>query len=429
MNLMIRRLIPALLLAILSIQPGIADSVEPQHLDVTLSSDETMSITRFGNNGNRILWIPSEYGIRKERHYELLDALSKLQNEVWLFNPHESYFVPPGRSSYTGLPVEDIAELINKSLPPGNRNLFIVATGRGAALALLAIRQWQNNTGDTDRFGGIIMLHPNFQAKTPTPGEAVHYLPVVDSIQLPMFIIQPRKSNKYWYLQDLVTRLSNSGNIVYTQVIDQAGDGYHSRPELTDIEEQKYRELPRHLSRAMRVLTRTGKPASRHSPTLQQSWDVSPVPETLQPYPGDSMSPDLQLTDTSGKKHRLRDYYGKVVVLNFWATWCPPCVEEIPSLGRLQITFSKEDLVVLSVDVGENKKEVDAFLERVPAEFPVMLDPDGSTVKPWKVVAFPTTFIIAPNGTIRLAYYGGMVWDKPSLVSRLRALIKQEQHP
>lgn len=124
-------------------------------------------------------------------------------------------------------------------------------------------------------------------------------------------------------------------------------------------------------------------------------------------------------------KYNLQDYRGKVVVLNFWTTWCPPCVEEIPSLGRLQQAFSEKDLVVLSVDIGESKKEVETFLQQVPADFPVLLNPEGNTVKQWKIIAFPTTFIIDRNGTIKLSYYGGLVWDNPDIVKQLQELVSQ----
>lgn len=422
---MLHRLLLVLLLSISYSLPSDADITEPQSFDLTLSTEEIISITRFGNHGDRILWIPSEYGVNKERHFKLLRSLSELDHEVWLVNPHESYFIPPGRSSYSRIPLEDIAEVIQQSLPVDNHKLFIVATGRGAVLSLLAINYLQNNTNVNDRLGGIIMIHPNFQASTPTPGEAITYLPVVDSTQLPVFIVQPKKSNKYWYLDDLVARLSNAGSIVYTQVIEEAGDGFHVRPNVNEIEQQKAGELPLQISRATHLLAKTAKPALRKSLTEDISWKVDPVPDTLQPYLGDVIAPEIELHDTEGKHHKLQDYRGKVVLLNYWASWCPPCVEEIPSLGRLQKAFSREDLVVLSVDVGESKEEVETFLQKVPADFPVMLDPDGSTVKQWKIIAFPTTFVIDRKGVIRLAYFGGLMWDNPDVVAQLQKLVKQ----
>lgn len=420
---MLIRSLAIVLLFIAGMQSSAADNIEANTFELTLNSDEVISIKQFGADGDRVLWIPSEYGINKERYYELLHSFAGLHYQIWLAELHESYFIPPGRSSYTRVPVDDISELIEKSLPEGKQKLFIIASGRGAVLSLLAINNWLTKTDRSENFGGIIMLHPNFQATTPTPGTAMEFLPVVDATQLPMFIIQPKMSNKYWYLDDLVTRLSNSGSQVYTQVIEQAGDGYHSRPGSSDIEKQKARELPLQLSRAIRVLAQTkiNRQVSKDIPEVP--WQVASIAESLQPYPDNTSAPALELHDMQGEKYRLHDLRGKVILLNFWASWCPPCVKEIPSLNRLQKMFPKNELLILSVDIGESKKQVEAFLTEVPADFPVLMDPDGNTVKQWKIIAFPTSFIIDKQGVIKLAYFGGLEWDTPQVVTQIQALI------
>lgn len=419
---MLHRAITAFLLANIVIQYSFAGATDPEQFDISLNDDTELSITKFGDGGDRILWIPSEYGINKKKHYPLLKSLAALQHEVWLAEIHDSYFIPAGRSSYTEVPIDDISSLIEKSLPDDGRKLFIVSTGRAAVLATLALKKWQAKAADNKIFAGIIMLHPSFQADTPIPGKAIDYLPIVDLTQLPIFIIQPKKSNKYWYLDGLISRLTDGGSQVYTQIIDQASDGYHVRPDTSDSEKQKAKELPAHISKAVKLLAKTEVVADKkHSP--EETWKISAIAESLQPYPGNIIAPELQLEDIDGDRHDLQDYRGKVVVLNFWATWCPPCVEEIPSLGRLQRAFSEEDLVVLSVDIGESKDEVEAFLQKVPADFPVLLNPDGSNVKQWNIVAFPTTFVIDKNGTIKLAYFGGLEWDRPSVVKQLQSLI------
>ncbi|MET0094516.1 MAG: TlpA disulfide reductase family protein, partial [Sedimenticola sp.] len=112
-------------------------------------------------------------------------------------------------------------------------------------------------------------------------------------------------------------------------------------------------------------------------------------------------------------------------LLNFWATWCPPCVKEIPSLGRLKRKLSDRAVAVLSVDVGESVERVEAFLKKVPADFPVMLDPEGATVKTWKLRAFPTTFLIDGEGRIRYAYFGGLEWDTPEVVTLIEKILEE----
>jgi len=232
-----QRFILVFLLTVIHSDTAYAVNDEPRQTDLRLNDETAISIAKFGSQGDRVLWIHSEYGINKTKHYQLSSALADLQHEVWLAELHESYFIPAGRSSYSDIPVTDIAALIEKSIPSGKRKLFIVSSGRGAVLSLLAINRWLADTGGSENFGGIIMIHPNFQADTPTPGTAMQYLPIVDSVQLPVFIIQPRKSNKYWYLDELVTRLTDGGSQVYTRVIEQASDGYHARPETSEAED------------------------------------------------------------------------------------------------------------------------------------------------------------------------------------------------
>jgi len=424
---MFSRFILVLLLAGTYVQHSFAGDNQSDDFELAVGSETAISITRFGEDGDRVLWIPSERGINRERHHELLKALAEQHYEVWLAAIHESYFLPSGRSSYTRVPVDDIAELIQKSLPEDNRKLFIVTSGRGAVLSLLALNNWLDNTGGSEKFGGIVTLNPNFQADTPTPGKAMTFLPVVDHTQLPVFIIQPEKSNKFWYLDDLVSRLSKAGSKVYSVIIAQAGDGYHVRADANDSEKQKAGELPRQLAKALTQLAQTTVARKKQrSNTASESWTVSPLVESLQPYPEKKSTPALELAGTDGNKYRLQDYHGKVVLVNFWASWCPPCVKEIPSLGRLQKAFSKKDLLVLSVAIGESKQQVESFLKQFPADFPVLLDTEGDTVKPWKIVAFPTTFVINQQGTIRLAYFGGLEWDSPNVVSQLRDLVRTE---
>ena len=396
---------------------------EPVHSELALNSDTDISIIKAGDTGDRVLWIHSEYGLNKARHYWLIETLSSFDHEVWLPELHTSYFLTPGRSSYTEIPVEDIADLIQKSLPADDRKLFIVSTSRGAALVLLALNELKRNSIDHSKIGGIVMIHPNFQADTPIPGEDIKYLPVVDTTQMPIYMIQPDKSNRYWYMDDLITRLSDAGSIVYTQVIQQVSDGYHVRPDSTDMEVEKSKELPRDIARAIRVLDKT-KVMTDNRISEPYEWKMTGLSGMLDAYPDPEPAPALKLTDMYGDTHDIASYNGKVVVLNFWTTWCPPCVEEIPSLGRLQAAFSEDELVVLSVDIGESRDDIQGFLSEIPADFPVMVDTDGVTVKPWKIIAFPTTFVIDKEGIIRLAYYGGLEWDTPEVVEQLRSLVE-----
>lgn len=149
--------------------------------------------------------------------------------------------------------------------------------------------------------------------------------------------------------------------------------------------------------------------------------------ESLTPLPGGSPAPDFELLDTEGKLHRLSDYRGKTVILNFWATWCPPCREEIPSMNRAWQQLREEDVVILAVNMGEDEDTIFVFTADYPAQFPLLLDRDGAVIARWPVKGLPTTYIIAPDGSIAYRAIGGRNWDDSDILDILRALQKQRQ--
>ncbi|WP_026280475.1 TlpA disulfide reductase family protein [Thioalkalivibrio sp. ALE28] len=135
-------------------------------------------------------------------------------------------------------------------------------------------------------------------------------------------------------------------------------------------------------------------------------------------------APSLQLEDLDGHAHTLRDYRGRVVVVNFWATWCPPCRDELPSLQRLWEGLGPDGLVVLGVNVGEDADRIFFFTADYPVDFPLLLDRAASAIDTWPVRGIPTTFVIDPEGRIAYRAIGAREFDHPGITSRLRELQK-----
>lgn len=146
--------------------------------------------------------------------------------------------------------------------------------------------------------------------------------------------------------------------------------------------------------------------------------------EELTPYPKPAPAPALQLQDTQGNTHKLSGYRGQVVLLNFWATWCPPCVKEMPSLQRLWQLVHQEDIEVLAVNIGEPTEVVAEFLQQYLLDFPVLLDTEATVADVWKVQGLPTTFIVDPEGQLVYRAMGDREWDDPEILARLRSLKK-----
>ena len=144
----------------------------------------------------------------------------------------------------------------------------------------------------------------------------------------------------------------------------------------------------------------------------------------LTEIPQRPLAPDFTLRDLDGNRHRLSDYRGRVVIVNFWATWCPPCRAEMPSMQRAWERLRKEGIVMLGIDVGEDEDTVFQFTADYPVEFPLLLDQDSSVIGRWPVRGLPTTFVVDPQGRLAYRAIGGREWDDPALLEQVRALAR-----
>ena len=136
-------------------------------------------------------------------------------------------------------------------------------------------------------------------------------------------------------------------------------------------------------------------------------------------------APALALKDTEGVAHRLAAYGGKVVIVNFWATWCEPCRDEMPSLNRLKRSLDGKPVAFLAVNLGEGEGRIAEFLKGVPVEFPVLLDRDGEASKAWNVRLLPATFILSRGGRIRYSSAGERDWADAAVRAKIDALLQE----
>jgi len=135
-------------------------------------------------------------------------------------------------------------------------------------------------------------------------------------------------------------------------------------------------------------------------------------------------APDFSLSDLDGATVRLSDFGGRVVVLNFWATWCGPCVKEMPTLQRLREQLGDRGLEVLavSVDVGDPKRVAD-FADGYGWRVPILLDPMSTVAGAYAVRVMPTTYVIGPDGLIRGRSFGALEWDTPAALALMESLL------
>lgn len=124
-----------------------------------------------------------------------------------------------------------------------------------------------------------------------------------------------------------------------------------------------------------------------------------------------SRAPDFELTDLQGHKHRLSDYRGQGVFLNFWGTWCPPCKQEMPYINNQYHQFKDKGVQVLAVDIQESQLAVKEFASRYNLDFPIMIDTDKEVMTAYGIDPLPATFLIDKNGNVVKYYTGSLTED------------------
>jgi peroxiredoxin len=133
-------------------------------------------------------------------------------------------------------------------------------------------------------------------------------------------------------------------------------------------------------------------------------------------------APDFTLPDLDGVPHTLSAYRGRVVMVNFWATWCPPCRKEIPSMQRAWKILKGQGVVMLAIHVGGDVEDVAQFTYDYAVEFPVLMDRDSDVIDAWPIRGLPTTIIVDKNGVMALQAIGSREWDDPATLKRILQL-------
>lgn len=136
-------------------------------------------------------------------------------------------------------------------------------------------------------------------------------------------------------------------------------------------------------------------------------------------------APELNLPRLGGGSLNLAELRGRVVLVNFWAVWCPPCRKEMPSMERLSKMMAQRPFTILAVNAGETPERIQSFLSEVPVSFPILLDSDSERMKAWRVFVLPTSFLIDKQGQIRFSLSGHIEWDEPKAVAIIEKLLAE----
>lgn len=140
-----------------------------------------------------------------------------------------------------------------------------------------------------------------------------------------------------------------------------------------------------------------------------------------------SKAPEFTLKDQNGRRVNLSDYQGKAVFLNFWATWCPPCIDEMPAMETLNEKFRDRKFQMLAVSVDVNWNAIQDFYKQYGLNIPTLLDPGRQVSSRYKVFKFPETYIIDRNGIIIHKKVGPERWADPQVLAWMDRLVREQE--
>ena len=135
---------------------------------------------------------------------------------------------------------------------------------------------------------------------------------------------------------------------------------------------------------------------------------------------------DFEGEMASGKKASLADFSGKFLILNFWATWCSPCLKEMPDLDQVYQSLGPKNLVILAVSMGESRERVRKFLKKRNYSFPVMTDPEMEITRLYGVRNIPITYLVDPSGVIIGRALGPREWSEPKFLKFFRSRMNRQ---
>jgi thiol-disulfide isomerase/thioredoxin len=152
-------------------------------------------------------------------------------------------------------------------------------------------------------------------------------------------------------------------------------------------------------------------------------WGVASAGPELKRVSTDNPAPPIELKTFDGQPFKLEQLRGKVVLVNFWATWCEPCVEEMPSIQKLRTQLRNAPFEVVAVNLQEGEARIRGFLQKVPLDFPIVRDTDGAVARAWQARIFPSSYLVDAEGKIRYVLAGATDWAAPANVKTIESLL------
>ena len=396
---------------------------------LSLPGTEVKVVTHDGNDltlyqypasgGDLVLWIGGNGW--HDRTTQLATDFAGNGIEVWQIDFAEALMQTSSRSFLRNLDARYVADIIDAAHQRTGKRVILLAQAFGSIPLLRGATLWQQRKNHQGVLLGAILFSPDLSTGLPSLGKDPEYLPITRATNIPMMIYQGSLHSSPRQFSQLLAELNSNNPYVFFKILPGVNSSFYK--EETGVESlELLKSLPGKSKDLFRMFE--SLPARVSGTTYVQAGQVSGLRPDIQlkTFQGNPLPPAIDLLDSSGKRFKLADYRGKVTVVNFWASWCPPCVAEIPSLNRLREQMQGQPFELISINYGESTEKIREFMQQVNVEFPVLLDPGGKVSQHWNVIGFPSTFIIGKDGKIHYGVNAAIHWDTPEVINTLKSL-------
>ena len=411
-----------ILLFIFIIDPGYTKpDIENQEYQLTAADGTELSLTRYPAQGDHlIIWIAPGYGIH-ERSIQVAQQLAANGIEIWQIDLAEALFLPRSTEQMRSFSGQYVADLIQIAHKETNKKILLSARSYGAIPLLRGVRVWQERQPAKPYLTGAILFSPDLYTTIPSLGLEPQYLPIASATNIPIMIFQDGIRGNRWYVNNLIDTLMIGGSQPMLKILPGVSALFFKEDSAPGTL-KAIADLPGDIHKSISLLDKMPTPVTP-APMKERFESVgSGIDIRLKKFKGNFQPYPIDLKDASNNHYQRDSYIGQVTVVNFWATWCPPCVKEIPSLNRLKEKMRDVPFELVSVNYAESAATVTEFLQKVDVNYPVLLDETGQVSIKWNVIAFPSTFIIGPDGKIHYGVNAAIHWDSEEVISTLREL-------
>ena len=408
-----------LVLAMVSLTtPAFADSFQ-----VELEDGNDIHVEVWPAEGDLLMIWLVDHDQSRPQFERMLQRINALGIELWRIDPLADYFLPRSSENVRTLSGEGIAAVIAAAHSRSDKRLLLASYDRMPLPLLRGVRLWSQQHAERERLIGSILYYPNLFGPAPIAGQSPELDPIVSASNYPLVVVQPTEGSQRWRLPRVMEAFWAAGAPAHVQLLEGVRDWFFMhRPGEDPLEDRATEAVPAQILRLARLLQAADKP--QHALPLVRSAPQAAKVQELVAFEKPRQAAGLDLLNDRGRRTST-GFADRVTLVSFWATWCPPCVEEVPSLNALRAHYKDRPFALISVDFRESVAAVEKFRRRIDVDFPVLMDSDGRASLAWGVFSFPSSFLVDREGRIRYSINRAIDWNTPQVHAVIDALLAE----